>query len=574
MGDRSSKKGGYDRLGPFRMLRSSSGSSSSRGKDEEDDRASRKRSLFKDPDRGREGPTDELPIAPPQPTAEFEAPSGDLAPARPAGMPRIDLGGLPTKAPPEADEDEDEDGEEEAPEPRPSSRLLGRPPDLSKALSGGLGSARRRSKERTRSKAGLPRFRPAAPTTLREAGLTAGAVEALLVKYLAAAPGSSGRKMADRVGLPDRLVQELLAGLKHRKVVVHKGSAAIGDFYYELSETGRGLAFDLNKISRYTGRAPVTLEAYAKSVATQSVALEKPRMADLERAFRGLLIDDQMLGRLGPAINAGKGCFMFGPPGNGKTSIAERITRAYRAPVFIPYAVDFGGTLVRVFDPAVHEPVDVETFKQLVGDTKLDGRWVLCRRPTIVVGGELTMDALEVAYDDWSGTCEAPIQVKSNGGTLVIDDLGRQTMEPAALLNRWIVPMEKRVDFLRVPGGRKVEVPFDLMLVFSTNLEPRSLVDDAFLRRIPFKIDVHDPSEETFRELMKIQARVLELELDEAVIEPLLARHFRGQERPMRMCHPRDLLVLVKNLCEFREIPGEVTGELLDEAVSLYFSVV
>lgn len=420
----------------------------------------------------------------------------------------------------------------------------------------------------------MPRFRPLAPRSLRDAEITGSAVEALIVKNLAASPRMEGRRLARAIGLPGRLVRELLAGLKNRKIVVHTGHAGMGDFEFSLSETGRALAFDLNKTNRYAGRAPVSLRAYAESVAAQSVTLERPKRPDLERAFAGLLIDSELLDRLGPAINAGRGFFMFGAPGNGKTSIAERVTAAYRSPIFIPYAVDFGGQLVRVFDPAVHRPVARELARQVRGSDKLDGRWVLCHRPTLVVGGELTMDSLELTFDEWSGTCEAPVQLKSNGGTLVIDDLGRQVMAPATLLNRWVVPMEKRVDYLNVPGGRKVEVPFDLMLVFSTNLEPRTLVDDAFLRRIPYKINVSDPDEGTFRLLIVGQAQALGISIDDAHIEGLFARHYRGQDRPMRMCQPRDLLLLIKNICEFRERPLEADDALFDEAVGLYFSVI
>ena len=420
--------------------------------------------------------------------------------------------------------------------------------------------------------ADAPRFLPLAPESLEEAGLTSGAVDALLVKYLATHNGTSGRRIARDLGLRSGMVRARLGELKHRNIVVHRDHAGMGDFVFEVSETGRQMALEYNKTNRYHGHAPVTLEAYVESVAAQSVTQERPDMADLRRAFEGLLIDERMLGRLGPAINAGKGCFMFGPPGNGKTSIAERVTAAYRSPVFIPFAVDMGGQLVRVFDPAVHEPIEPEHARRITGGERLDGRWVLCKRPTVVVGGELTMDSLELTYDEWSGTCEAPIQLKSNGGSLVIDDLGRQAMPPATLLNRWIVPMEKRVDFLRVPGGRKVEVPFDLLLVFSTNLEPRTLVDDAFLRRIPYKIEVAGPDEATFLRLARIQAGVLGVALQADALESMLKRHFREVEREMRMCHPRDLLLLVKNLCEFRRIGLNATGELLDEAVELYFS--
>lgn len=418
------------------------------------------------------------------------------------------------------------------------------------------------------------RFRPMAPQSLAEAGLTGGEVEALIVKFLMVNPGTSGREVSWNLGLLDRLVVELLGGLKNRKIVFHKTASSMGDFVYELTEEGRNLAFDLQRSGRYAGRAPVTMEQYAESVAAQSVSLEQPKEAVLREAFRDLLVEPEMLRRLGPAITAGKGCFFFGPPGNGKTSFAERITRTFGSPVYLPYTIKFGGQLISVFDPSVHEPVDRSEARAAAGDDRIDHRWVLCKRPTIVVGGELTMDQLELGVDEWSGTCEAPIQMKSNGGTLVIDDLGRQAMTPTTLLNRWIVPMEKRVDYLTVPGGRKVEVPFDLMLIFSTNLEPRSLVDDAFLRRIPYKVHIADPSEEMFRQLIDRTAKQMGMELAPGCIEHLFERHYKATGRPLRKCHPRDLLLQVRNICAYRELPMRADAALLDEAVELYFSVV
>ncbi len=417
------------------------------------------------------------------------------------------------------------------------------------------------------------RFRPLAPESLFEAGLSEAEVDALILKYLLVEPSSTGRQVARGLGLPDPLIRELLDALRARKLLVHTRAGVFGDFEYELSEAGRGAARELQQANRYAGQAPVSIEQYVESVRHQSVSLVRPDMADLERAFSDLLIAEDTLQRLGPAVTAGRGCFFFGPPGNGKTSIAERLTRAYSSPVYIPYTLKFGGQLIKVFDPAVHQPLDKRLTRAAAGEDKLDGRWVLCRRPTIVVGGELTLDQLELSYDAYTGLCEAPVQLKANCGTLVIDDFGRQAITPAQLLNRWIVPMEKRVDFLTVPGGRKLRVPFDPMLVFSTNLNPRDLVDDAFLRRIPYKVQVADPDLPTFHRLFVQTAERLELEVDDEGFEHLITAHF-GEGRPLRMCYPRDLLLQVKNICLFRGLPHRATRELLDEAVDLYFSVV
>ena len=210
-------------------------------------------------------------------------------------------------------------------------------------------------------------------------------------------------------------------------------------------------------------------------------------MTDLQRAFSDLLVNQKMLRRLGPAVNSGRGLFLFGAPGNGKTSIAERITKAFGDTVWIPRAVGIDGEIMRVFDPALHEAVPLEEADGPLLTHAIDKRWVRIRRPTIVVGGELTMDALEVMPSTGKNVSEAPLQLKSNCGTLVIDDFGRQRMTTDELLNRWIVPLEKRYDFLRLVNGKKIQVPFDQLIIFSTNLEPRDLVDDAFLRRIPLQ---------------------------------------------------------------------------------------
>ena len=235
----------------------------------------------------------------------------------------------------------------------------------------------------------------------------------------------------------------------------------------------------------------------------QLLTTQHPTTEDLKRAFEDLVINARTLNRLGPAINSGRGLFLFGAAGNGKTSIAERVTKAFGEYIWIPRALGIDGEIIRLFDPSNHEEAPEEIGSGLLDDSKIDKRWVRIRRPTIVVGGELTMDNLEVTLNTSTGISEAPMQLKSNCGTLVIDDFGRQRMTTDELLNRWIVPLEKRYDFLNLPNGKKIQVPFDQLIIFSTNLEPKELVDEAFLRRIPYKIEVLDPSEDEFRDLLK-----------------------------------------------------------------------
>ena len=243
----------------------------------------------------------------------------------------------------------------------------------------------------------------------------------------------------------------------------------------------------------YFGSVPVNFKDYVSSVEAQTINNHNPSQEDLKRAFSDLLIDPKLMVKLGPAVNSGKGMFLFGYPGNGKTSIAERITAAFGPYAWIPRALSMDRDIVRLFDPMSHEEVPMENDETLLASTSYDKRWVRIKRPTIVVGGELTMEHLEIQYNPQTGISEAPVQMKSNTGLLLIDDFGRQRMSVDELLNRWIVPLEKRYDFLNTSNGKKILVPFDQLVVFSTNLEPKDLVDDAFLRRIPYKIEVENP---------------------------------------------------------------------------------
>ena len=416
------------------------------------------------------------------------------------------------------------------------------------------------------------RFRPLEPKTLDGTGIEPAFIEELVLKVLAGQPRLTGRQISAVVALNHRPVRQVLEDLREKKLVVHHSGTAVGDFKYELSMAGRARATEIMKHNRYVGPAPVPLEQWLMSVHEQSMANEKPKLADLQRAFQDLLVTDSLLQQLGPAMTSGKGLFLFGYPGNGKTSLAERMTRAFGTSVFIPYAILVHGTFIKIFDPMVHEPLQ-DKERSLSHRERIDRRWVKCRRPTVVAGGELTMDSLEIDFDSRTGVCEAPIQMKANCGTLVIDDFGRQRVDPATLLNRWIVPLEQRVDYLRLPDGRKVQVPFDPLLVFSTNLDPKDLCDEAFLRRIPYKVEVRDPSEEDFRRLLHIQCDLLGFEPNTAAFDYLIETHYTRADRPFRNCHPRDLILQIQNQCLFRETPLKLTKAAFDEAASLYFTL-
>ena len=432
-----------------------------------------------------------------------------------------------------------------------------------------------RSKEDLIRSAPLPSdsFIPVEPKSFHAARLTESEVEALIMKFLLSKGNASGREMADQFKLPFILLEELLRQMKREQLIGHRAAAAINDYEYQLTEMGRERARRYSEHCTYFGAAPVALVDYIESVKAQSLTTQHPTVEDLHRAFADLLINKEMLARLGPAINSGRGLFLFGGPGNGKTSIAERITRAFGQAIWIPRAIGVDGDILRLFDPMNHEELPIDDTHGVLDTRKIDKRWVRIRRPTIIVGGELTMDNLEVTLNTSTGISEAPVQMKSNCGTLVIDDFGRRKMRTDELLNRWIVPLEKRYDFLNLPSGKKIQVPFDQLVVFSTNLEPKALVDDAFLRRIPYKIEVANPTEAEFRQLFQLLAPKLGFAYDEAALTYLICKHYLAVNRPFRCCQPRDLLMQIKNYCHYHNLPPALTNANFDYAVENYFAI-
>lgn len=417
-------------------------------------------------------------------------------------------------------------------------------------------------------------FIPRQPLTLKDAGVTYAVLERIILRFMFSNSAVSGRRIAAQLRLPWKLTEPLLKQLRQEKHIDLSGTTAAGDSEFILTPTGRERARQYLLESSYFGAAPIPLEDYAAAVAMQSPSRLQIRMADLRRAFRGLVLSDQILERLGPAIKAGRGLFLYGNSGNGKTSIAERISEAFGSTIWIPRSVAVEGDIIRIFDPRVHtETDDSIAGGGLLDSQDIDRRWVRIKRPTIVAGGELTMNELELQMNPTSRVCEAPLQVKSNCGTLVIDDFGRQRMPIDELLNRWIIPLERRHDFLNTPSGKKVRFPFDPLMVFSTNIEPHELVDGAFLRRIPYKIEIADPSESEFRQLFDAVSRSMNVPIDEDTMEYLLDSHYRSANRPLRCCHARDLLLQVQNYCHFHDTPMRATRAALDAAVTNYFAI-
>jgi len=417
-------------------------------------------------------------------------------------------------------------------------------------------------------------YTPTEPKTYAELGFSPTFLEHMIVKHLMAMPGSSGREVATALCVNPSLVLPLLQGLKKRMLVVHStADISGGDFHFDLSEAGRRFALEIRVLNPYVGPVPVPLSVYQESIRLQSLSRESLGPADLERAFADLVVDQELLSLLGPAMASGRGVFLFGNSGNGKTSLAMRMSRAYGQRIYLPHAIHTEGQVIQLYDPQVHRAVKKKHLPDDPLGARRDARWVYCERPTVIAGGELTLDSLELKEDPDSGASEAPLQLKANGGLLVIDDFGRQRVNPEELLNRWILPLENRVDFLRLPNGRKIQVPFDPFLVFSTNLDPSELVDEAFLRRIPYKVEVPDPSPSNFRKLLRIEAEHMGFVPDEDAFNYIMRMVYKKPSRPMRYCHPRDLLLQIRHRCVYLNTPLLITQEGVDLAAKGYFTL-
>jgi len=413
-------------------------------------------------------------------------------------------------------------------------------------------------------------FVPRAPRSVEDTGLSLGFLTDLALKLMYFEGYLSGYELAERMRLPySGVVDQVLEFLKREKLCEVKGAGGFAEaaYQYAIADKGRLMAREALDRNHYAGPAPVTLEAYSEAIRQQPLGQIMVHQRTMRQALAHLVIGEETFTQLGPAVNSGRSIFLFGPPGNGKTAIAESIGGMMLGnAMYVPYAVEVDGQLIKVFDNVNHVPTEPPTSGRAV-----DSRWVFIRRPVIATGGELTLEALDLVYDETNKYYEAPFQMKANGGMLLIDDFGRQQVRPRDLLNRWIVPLEKRMDYLTLHTGRKIEVPFDVLIVFSTNLAPKDLVDEAFLRRIRHKIEIKNPSFEEYREIFRRVCAERGVPYDDRGLAYLLQEYYIKPRRPLRACHPRDIVDQLTDIARYLNVPPVLSQDLIDRACAAYF---
>ena len=423
-------------------------------------------------------------------------------------------------------------------------------------------------------------YSPRVPSNAEEFGIGLPFVYDMIVRTIYTRGQTTGGEIANFLCVPFACLASVLQGMRKMSlidIVGQKGSSGDASFVYEIKPPKGTAALEeaLSKTS-YVGPLPVPFADYVESVLAQTVKKITVTRRSIQKAFADLVISEDVFNDIGPAINSASSIFFFGYPGNGKTSVAERITRLMGDAIYIPHAIEANGQIVKLYDPIQHtlipDEADIDgndTVLKRGGD--YDRRFIRVRRPTIVVGGELVLPMLDLKYNDTGKYYEAPLQMKANGGIFMIDDFGRQQCRPMDLLNRWIVPLEKKYDYLTTVTGTKIEVPFDQILIFSTNLDPTQLADEAFLRRIKFKIEIRDPDETQYRKIWELVCRGKKVELDEGGLNYLINKWYYPTARPFRMCQPRDILDQMMSIAKYNMERLNFSPDLIDAACATYF---
>jgi predicted ATPase with chaperone activity len=421
------------------------------------------------------------------------------------------------------------------------------------------------------------------PRSIQETGLTMGLLSELAIKLIYNAGEIGANEICEELRLPFANVVQLVLELLDREEMVNIiGAEGFGEraYRYTISHKGIERVHQVLERNQYIGPAPVPLERYNAMISAQAVGELMFEESQVQAAFEGLVLDHAMFDKIGPALMSGRSLFLYGPPGNGKTTIAGRMaTLLARDPIYIPYAVSVDGHIIKVFDEFNHTRADATPPAGQGNGRGDDGtailpdeRWVLIHRPNVMVGGELTLETLNLIWDPAAKYYEAPLQMKANGGMFLIDDFGRQQMDPQDLLNRWIVPLETRVDFLSLHTGKKIEIPFEQLVVFSTNLDPADLVDDAFLRRIRQKLKVDDPTAEEFHEIFQSVCRARGVEYRQEGFVHLIREWYIKPQRAFKKCHPRDILDQLQEITKYKRLRPVAAPELIDLAAAAYFA--
>jgi hypothetical protein len=408
-----------------------------------------------------------------------------------------------------------------------------------------------------------PRYTPPIPSTMAELGVPETIVNDIMLRRLYRDGIGSLQSLSRSIKIALPIVETMFHQFRKRLLVEVKSMSG-DDFNFSLTEAGRALAQERLELNQYSGPVPVSINDYHKMAKAQSATVEVDRPS-LREMFSDIIVTDDLLDQVGPALISQNSLFLYGPTGNGKTTIAERLLRIYREPVLVPYAVEVDSQIILTFELGVHEPVEAEQLEY-------DPRWVLCKRPYIVVGGELVGHQLELQLDESTGIYSAPLQMKANNGMFLIDDFGRQVMTPRELLNRWIVPLDRRVDHLNLRHGVKFEIPFELMVVFSTNLDPDELADEAFLRRIQNKIYIEPVSAEVFDTIFESEAKKWQVSVRPEDMKYLRDLCLHKWHKPLRACYPRDVCQLLTSISQYERRPVRVTPDELERATQLYFT--
>ncbi|MEO6198212.1 MAG: ATP-binding protein [Dehalococcoidia bacterium] len=414
---------------------------------------------------------------------------------------------------------------------------------------------------------------PAAPSTIEETGLDLGFIADLALKSLYFAGNVAGNVLSERIAIPQNITAEVLGFLRRERMLEVTGGSGLSPITlsYTLTTAGMARATSSLVMSGYSGPAPIPLDQYFEYVRRQSVQNVEITREMVEESLEHLVLAQHTIDLIGSAISSKRAFLMYGASGNGKSTAAEALRDALPGHILIPHAVEVMHQVIQVFDPSTHEPVDDAPVRSEDGRS-LDARWVLIKRPIVLAAGELAPSHLELILDDVAKTYEAPIQMKANGGMLVIDDFGRQHLDAAYLLNRWIVPLEKGIDNLSLHSGVRFQTPFDVIPLFVTNRRPSDLVDDAFLRRIRYKIEIPSPDRERFIKILCLECERNELAYDDVVANYLVDEYFTKPERDMRGCHPRDLVEAIAASARYQGTSRELTKETIDEACKNYFA--